>query len=270
MPHVDSNGVSLHYEVSGEGPPLLLVAGLGGNRNSWLAVLPELASRHRVIVFDNRGTGQSDVPDGPYSMDELAADTAGLIDALGTGPIPAVGWSMGGIILQAMLLDWPDRLSAAVLLSTLPSYTAAQHPWLDAVLALREAGVDPVAVGAIGAAWTFTPYYLTDHDRLRHMLELGAKDPEPTSYKGFAAQAAGIRVFDRRAELPRVTTPTHVLVGAEDVLTPPSQSAEIASLIPGATLEILPRGGHAMIVEYPAATLRAIEGFLDRTAAGAG
>ena len=263
MPHATVNGVSLYYEEAGSGPPLLLIAGLGANRNSWATVAPVLSERYRVFTFDNRGVGRSEVPPGPYSMEDMGHDTAALIDHLGTGPVAAIGWSMGGVILQSLLIDHPDKLSAAVLLSTLPSYTEIQHPWLDGLLALRQAGVDPVTLATVGLPWAFTPYTLTDHPRTRQLLELGAKDPEPTGYDGFAAQASGIRVFDRRAELGSVRTPTLVLVGAEDVLTPPEQSIDIASRLSDASLVVLPRGSHGMIIEFPAPTLAAIESFLD-------
>jgi 3-oxoadipate enol-lactonase len=262
MAEFDSAGVKLHYEITGSGPELLLISGLGASRRSWLPVLPQLSERHTCITLDNRGTGRSDVPPGPYSMEQLSDDAAALLAHLGLGPVRAVGWSMGGVILQAMLLDHPEAISRAVLLSTLPSYTDVQHPWLDGLLALRQAGVDPVVLGAAGIAWGFTPYTLTNHAAVAAALRLGAEDPEATSYAGFAAQAAGIRVFDRRAELHRVTAPTLVLVGAEDVLTPPSQAVEIAERIGGSKLTVLPRGGHGMIVEFPAPVLAAIEEFL--------
>lgn len=263
MPTVEVNGTNLYYEEQGDGPPLLLISGLGQNRFAWLTALPELSKRYRCITFDNRGTGRSDVPAGPYSMNDLSDDAAALIDHLGIGPVPAVGWSMGGVVLQAMLIDHGDKLSKAVLLNTLPSYTAVQDAWLDGVLELRRAKVSPVVLGAAGMPWAFTPYTLADHPRLHAMLELALQDPEPTSYEGFAAQAQGIREFDRRAELPNVATDTLVLVGAEDVLTPPSQSVEMASAIPGAKLVVLPRGGHGMILEFPVPVLQSITDFLD-------
>jgi 3-oxoadipate enol-lactonase len=263
MPHVIANGVSLYYEEAGSGPPLLLIAGLGANRNSWATVVPVLSARYRVFTFDNRGAGRSEVPPGPYAMEDMAHDTAALIDHLGTGPMAAIGWSMGGVILQSLLIDHPDKVSVAVLLSTLPSYTELQHPWLDGLLALRQAGVDPITLATASLPWAFTPHTLTDHPRTRHLLELGAKDPEPTGYAGFTAQASGIRVFDRRSELGSIRTPTLVLVGAEDVLTPPAQAIDIASRLPDASLVVLPRGSHAMIIEFPAPTLAAIESFLE-------
>lgn len=270
MPHVTVNGISLYYKEAGAGPPLLLISGLGASHSRYAPVVPVLSPRYRVITFDNRGTGQSAVPPGPYRIEDLAADTAALIDHLGTGPVAAVGWSMGGVVLQSLLIDYPDRFSAAVLLSTLPSYTDLQHPWLDALLTLRQAGADPVALGTIGLPWSFTPYTLTDHVKVRQMVELAAKDPRPTSYEGYAAQAHAIRTFDRRHELGRIRTPTLVLVGAEDVLTPPSQSIDMARRIPGAELVILPRGSHGMLMEFPGPTLQAIETFLSTTAQSTG
>jgi 3-oxoadipate enol-lactonase len=262
VPHVSVNGISLYYEEVGSGPPLLLISGLGQSRIAYATVAPVLADRYRVITFDNRGTGRSDVPPGPYTIAEMAADAAALIDELDVGPVDAIGWSMGGVILQSMLIDHGDQLNRAVLLSTLPSYTEIQHPWLDGLLALREAGADPIVLGAAGVPWAFTPMMLVDHPRLRAMLELGAQDPEPTTYAGFAAQAAAIRAFDRRDELHQVRTPTLVLVGAEDVLTPPAQAVEMARRIPDADLVVLPRGSHGMLLEFPGPTLQAIEDFL--------
>lgn len=267
MAKVKANGISINYEVAGEGPPLLLISGLGGNRKGYATIVPLLQDRYRVVTFDNRGTGLSDVPPGPYSIEDMAADAAALLEHLALGPVAAVGLSMGGVILQSLLIDHRDRFSGAVLLSTLPSYTELQHPWLDALLALRRTGADPVALGTVGLPWVFTPYTLSDHRRTRELVELATKDPEPTSYEGFAAQAHAIRVFDRRAELAGITTPTLVLVGAEDILTPPSQSIDIASRIPDAELAILPRGGHGMLMEFPGPTLGAIEAFFARTRA---
>lgn len=262
MGEFDSAGVTLHYEITGSGPELLLISGLGANCNAWAPVLPQLSERHTCVTFDNRGAGLSDVPPGPYTIEQMSDDTAALIRHLGIGPVPAVGWSMGGVILQSLLIDHPGSVSRAVLLSTLPSYTDVQHAWLDGLLALRAAGVDPVILGAAGIPWGFTPHTLANHSTAFAALMLARQDPEPTSNAGFAAQAQAIRVFDRRAELHAVDTPTLVLVGAEDVLTPPSQAIEIAERIPGARLTVLPRGSHGMIVEFPGPTLAAIEVFL--------
>lgn len=262
MPKIETNGITLNYEASGDGPPLLLISGLGQNRRAWLPALPQLSEDFRCITVDNRGTGASDVPEGPYAIEDMADDIAGLIDAFGHGPIDVAGWSLGGSVLQALMIRHPDRVRRAVLVSTMPSYTEVQHMWLDAWLALRRSGADPLAQVVFATAWGLTERTLCDHARTMELARAAVADPEPTSIEGFEAQAAGIRVYDARPDLSKVTTPTLVLCGREDVLTPHAQSEEIASLIPGATLRLLDRGGHRMVAEYPGEVAAEITGFL--------
>jgi len=262
MPSANVDGVNLHYDIEGEGPPLLLIAGLGANSSSWATMKPLLIGRFTCITFDNRGTGRSDTPPGPYTIDEMADDAAGLIRSLGYDEVMAVGWSLGGSVLQALLIRNGALVSRAVLLSAFPSYTELQHGWLDCLLSLRQSGVPAEAQAMFGMAWGFTGKMLADHAALAAAARLGAAAPYPTSFEGFAAQAHGLRRYDSRPRLPGVKTPTLVLVSAEDVLTPVSQSVEIAQLIPNARLQVLPRGGHGMAVEYSPETAAAITAFL--------
>ena len=258
------NGIDIYYEIRGEGPPLLLISGLGLSSLVWQPVLQQFPTGFTVITMDNRGTGRSDVPQGPYSIDDLADDTAALLRHLDLGTVSVVGWSLGGSVLQSLLTRHGDLLERAVLLSAFPSYTPLQHAWLDAGLMVRRQGLDPLSITLSGMPWSFTARLLSDHGKAVARAQFAAQTPFPTSLKGFEAQAAGLRAYDSRSELPKVATPVQVLVGAEDVLTPVSQSVEIAELIPHARLKVLPRGGHAMVLEYPDETLDAILGFLQK------
>src|SRR4051812_18519386 len=121
MPTADIGGVTLHYDIEGEGPPLLLIAGLGANSSAWATIKPRLKDRFTCITFDNRGTGRSDTPPGPYTIEQMAGDAAGLIRHLGHAQVMAVGWSLGGSVLQALLIDHGALVSKAVLLSAFPS-----------------------------------------------------------------------------------------------------------------------------------------------------
>ena len=262
MPRATVNGVELWYEVEGEGPPLLLISGLGANSSAWATVKPLLVQRFTCITFDNRGTGRSAVPAGPYTIDQMADDTAGLIEHLDLGPVLTVGWSLGGSVLQALLIRNGALARRAVLLSAFPSYTQMQHGWLDCLIALRRSEVPAAAQAMFGMAWGFTAKMLSAHAFVSAAAAIATAAPYPTSVAGFEAQAHGLRRYDSRPLLPMVTTPTLVLVGAEDVLTPVSQSVEMASLIPGARLRVLPRGSHGMVIEYTAETVAAIVAFL--------
>jgi 3-oxoadipate enol-lactonase len=137
-----------------------------------------------------------------------------------------------------------------------------QHRWLDCLIALQHSGVEPMALAVFRTAWVFTPRWLTNHGAAVARAKLTLQDPYPTTVEGFEAQAHGLRRYDSRPDLPKVRTPTLVLVGAEDILTPVEQSAEIARLIPGAQLQVLPRGGHGMALEYSSDAVKAIVAFM--------
>ena len=118
MPKAQSNGIELYYEIHGAGQPLVLISGLGYPLWQWHKMVPFLAKHFQVITFDNRGVGQSDKPAGPYTAQMLAADTAGLLDALGIEKAIIAGHSMGGFVAQAMALDFPQKVAKLILCST--------------------------------------------------------------------------------------------------------------------------------------------------------
>jgi pimeloyl-ACP methyl ester carboxylesterase len=262
MPTVAANGINLYYERHGDGEPLLFIMGLGGSHLAWLPLLPRFTDTYGCVVYDHRGTGESDAPAGPYSIEQFADDAAALIDALDLGAVNCVGLSMGGSVLQALCYRHPAKVKRAVLLSTLPAYTEVQHAWLDALLALRRAGADELAQSVIGLPWALTPRTLTDHSKVIAFARLGLQAPHPTSPECFALHGEAIRRYDSRPHLPEVKAPVLVLVGAEDVLTPVQQSVEMAQLISGARLQVLPRGGHVGIFEYADDYSAAILSFL--------
>ncbi|HJW83435.1 MAG TPA: alpha/beta hydrolase, partial [Anaerolineae bacterium] len=118
MPTIQSNGITLAYDILGSGHPLLLITGVGYGRWFWHKVVPGLAQHFRMITFDNRGAGESAKPDGPYSVPMLAADTAGLLDALGIKGAYVLGHSLGGYIAQELIVSRPDLVSRVILAST--------------------------------------------------------------------------------------------------------------------------------------------------------
>lgn len=261
MSFIQRDGYRIWFEEVGSGDPVLLLAGLGLDSSVWEQTVRSLSPSHRCILIDNRGVGRSTGTAGMYSIDSMADDCAAVLDSLEESAVSAVGWSMGGVILQSMLGRRPDLVSKAVLLSTMPRYTPVQHAWLDALLRLRALDLDPAVVAAFGTAWTHTARSLTDHDQVWATAVLSSARSADGSDDAFASQAAGLRIYDSRPHLPNVGAGVLILVGAEDILTPPSQSIAIADLIPGAHLRILPRGGHAMILEYPGDTVAAITEF---------
>lgn len=259
-----ANGTELYYEIGGTGPTLVLISGLGQNALAWNTVVAAFRKDYRVLVFDNRGTGRSALPPGPYSIDQMADDTAALIRHLGIGPVAVVGWSMGGSILQSLLIRHGDLLRAGVLLNALPNYTKVQHYWLDGLIALRRSEAPPEAKVALSMPWAISSLVLADHERTAEWVQHVLANPWPTTNEGFEAQAAGLRVYDSLPHLGQVSTPALVLVGADDVLTPVAQASQIARAIPGADLEVMGKGGHSMVLDYPQDVHRIITTWLGR------
>src|SRR3712207_194537 len=125
------NGIDLYYEETGSGPPLLLIAGLGGNTLGWVMLLPALAQHFRVIAFDNRGAGRSSAPPGPYTTRQMADDAAALLAHLGIERAHVLGLSLGGMIAQELALAHAERVDRLVLYATYARPRPAIHDrWL--------------------------------------------------------------------------------------------------------------------------------------------
>src|SRR2546425_3248297 len=118
MPKVRVNGIQIFYEEAGRGEPLILIMGFGADHLAWAFQVRALAARYRVVTFDNRGAGQSDAPEPPYTIHTMADDTAGLMDALGLESAHVVGASMGGMIAQELALAHPARVRSVHLACT--------------------------------------------------------------------------------------------------------------------------------------------------------
>ena len=144
MPRTTANGIEIYYETHGKGQPLILISGIGYTNWQWYRMVPFLAGQFQVITFDNRGVGQTDKPTGPYSAQMLAADTAGLLDALGLEKAITLGHSMGGFIAQAIALDFPHKVDKLILCST--NFGGSHHVPVtpEAMKVLTDVSSDPM------------------------------------------------------------------------------------------------------------------------------
>jgi 3-oxoadipate enol-lactonase len=259
-----NGGVRLAWEEAGEGPPVLLIHGLGYDRRGWGPLATILAERFRVVVFDNRGVGESDAPPGPYSIPQMAADAAAILDYAQVERVHLVGTSLGGMIAQELALRRPERISALVLSSTTPGGAAA-FPI-------------PPPSAALYAAFADEP----SHENLRSVVENAlsrqavATKPalveeifryrlaHPPRLESWLAQAAAGSGFSALAELPTLEVPTLVIHGADDNVVDPRNSTLLAQAIPGAELVLMPDTGHLGFWERPFDFAAAVGGFLER------
>jgi pimeloyl-ACP methyl ester carboxylesterase len=210
MPTADANGIRIHYEVHGEGRPLLLILGLGADVSEYTALIDQLAAHSRVIAFDNRGAGRTDKPDAPYSIELMAADALGVMDALGATRADLLGISLGGRIALELALGHPERVERLILVST----SARVVP------SLRRRRLYPVLSGL--------PLFRSRHPQPRY---------------AFVRQMEASTGYDAGPRLHELSMPTVVLHGRSDRAAPLAMAEELHRGIAGSRLLTF-TGGH--------------------------
>ena len=261
MPFTVSPGFALAYEVRGAGFPLLLINGLGSDRGEWMAQIPAFG-RFRVITFDNRGSGESGTPPGPYTTTEMADDAAALLSFLGVERSHVLGVSLGGMIAQEVALRHPGRVGRLVLVCTTPGGDATVRPSPEALAAFARA-----RDGDREAELRRTiPFLYTGRFRTGHPEEIEAfiarRLAAPSSPEGYAAQLAAAVGHSAGDRLKEIRSPTLVIAGTADRLVPPVNSERIASRIPGARLVLVPGAPHRLFAENAEAFNREVLSFL--------
>lgn len=251
---LQANGQDLYYEIHGDGPPLVLVMGIGYDSSLWtLQQVPALSTRFRVVLLDNRDAGRSSRADHPYDVADMADDLAGLLDALDIRRAHLLGLSMGSMIGIEFALRHADRLDRLVLAG--PNAAPARS------------SVDPISIwnwvkshdhgGEIFAGqqftWLFSSAFLRDRQAVHETAALLASNPNPVQPEAYDRQSQAYLRFDALDRLADIQAATLVIVGEQDLLTPPWVAREVAAGIPAARLEIVTGEGssHVLPLERP-------------------
>jgi len=255
------NGIALNYRLEGDGPEtVVLLNGLADDLETWAFQMDALLEAgYRVLRFDNRGVGESDKPAGPYTTQLFASDAKALVDSLGISGFHLLGVSMGGMIAQEYAIAHSGDLRSLTLACTY----AAPGPFCSRMFAMW-ADMAPVmglkTVMQDVTLWAFTQAFFEQReDELREFEEAMATLPQHVD--AYLAQLSSIRTHDTRDRLARITTPTLVLAGEEDILIPVELSRRLHAGIAGAEWGTTP-GGHACLWEHPGPFNDAVLAFL--------
>ena len=254
MPKIDRDGVKIHYEIHGDGPPLILTHGYSSTSAMWQGQVAALSKHHRLILWDMRGHGQSDYPEDPgaYSEALTVGDIAALLDAVGAKKAVVGGLSLGGYMSLAFYRAHPERVSALLIIDTGPGFKKddAREVWnkraLDTADRFEREGLE--------------------------VLKSASRERSTVSHrdaKGLALAARGM-LTQRDAKvievLPEIKVPSLVVVGADD--TPFLAASDyMAAKIPGAKKVVVPAAGHAVNIDQPQAFIEAVLPFLHGVAA---
>jgi pimeloyl-ACP methyl ester carboxylesterase len=266
MPFVCTNGIRLAYQRMGHGEDVLLIMGSGGSGRIWTRCQTPALNKagYATVTFNNRGVEPSDCPDGVPTLADLAADTSGLMEALGLAPCHIVGTSLGATIAQELAIHHPQLVRSAVLMATRARWDAFRKARDVADFELRESGITlpPAYEATRRARDLLSPATLSDDDSISRWLELFEAAADGGSRQG--GQGYLDAVEDRRPALGRVAAPCRVIAFEDDVITPPHLAREVADAIPDCDFVRIPDCGHLGYLERPAEVNLAIIEFLKK------
>ena len=246
---VCTNGQELYYEIHGDGPPLVLVMGIGYDSSLWtLQQVPVLSTQYRVVLLDNRDAGRSSRAEHPYTIADMADDVAGLLDTLDIHRTHLLGLSMGSMIGMEFAQRHADRLDRLVLAGPAgaPARNATDPIFLWNWVKSNDSSGE--VFGAQQFAWLFSSAFLRNQQAVQETIAMLAANPNPVDPDAYDRQAQAYLQFDALDRLGRIDAPTLVIVGEQDLLTPPWVAREVAGRIPGARFELITGDGSSHVV----------------------
>ena len=247
---VRAGDVDLWVERRGDGPDVLLIAGLSDPAEAWTFQLDGLADSYRLTAFDNRGAGRSPMPPDGFTVRDMADDAAALLRELGVTNAHIAGFSGGSTTAQELALRHPDLVRSLVLVSTWARRDAFLTAMTDAWRWLPEAAPDERAMLEAFFVWIYTPRAF-EEGLVHAIIDEALAFPFPQSPEGFRRQLAAWMVHDTYDRLPQIAAPTLVIAGEIDLVTPPRLGRIVADRIPGAEFLVLPGEAHQPFQERP-------------------
>ncbi|MEO0937443.1 MAG: alpha/beta fold hydrolase [Pseudomonadota bacterium] len=253
MPEIDLNGITMHHEVDGSGPPLILLAGMLSDSASWGPLVAPLSEHHTVIRPDNRTTGRTTPWDAPVSVGQMAEDAAALMKTLGHARYHVVGHSMGG--LMAMELAGLTDLASLTILCSAPVRVPRTMAMFDTLTAIREEpNGEELWLRAL-YPWAFQPAFFADPANTETALQAALAFPHAQTLQAMKHQIEALRNFRPRTRPADITARTQVVFAAYDLMIPEPEGRAAFAAIPDVTMHTVPDAGHSIHWDNPSAVL---------------
>ena len=263
MPYVTANGLRLYYEIEGEAgaPPVLLITGLSGDHRGWGALPSLLGTSYRVISFDNRDSGLSQRADAPYAVQDMALDAVGLVGELGIAHAHVVGYSMGGAIAQELAISFPQLVDRLGLLATYDAADPRGASLFRGFASLRR-DLPREEYLRLTLPWAYTYKEYQIPGLIDQIVKDGVEDTLFQAPDAYERQMEATIAFDSRDRLHRISCPTLLIFGEEDVMTPMRFGRELVRGIKDSRLVTLEGTGHLFIRTRLKEAAALIDGFL--------
>jgi len=250
MKTVPVGDITIAYKEAGSGEPLIMIMGYSGTMDLWdTRLVNQLAKQYRVIIFDNRGMGNTTSSDKEYTIRLFANDTAGLLDALGIKKAHVLGWSMGTNIAQEFTLDYPEKVDKLILYAGDTGGKEALPPAPQDIAALTNMTGTDRERGERLFGELFPPAWLKENpDPSKYFPKVSSMSPAGNVRRQAAAMMTWNGTYSR---LPALKQPLLLITGDQDVLTPPANSFVIAGQVPHSWVVRMRGGGHGLMYQYP-------------------
>lgn len=249
MTYIVCNDIKLYYERTGKGPELVLLHGFGCDLRLWEPLIPRLKNDLTVTAFDMRGSGKSDKPTEPYSIETLRNDAASFIEAVCKGPVSVLGFSMGGMVAMDLAATRPELVERLILVSTLPAWDCPFPPPAKTRELFRRTDVSPELLTEVYETIFGSAY--KKKVSAREYVDFRMSDENPQSLDDYLLQLRALEASDVREKVRLITVPALMIVGGEDKVAPPGNSVWLKENIHNAELKVLEGSGHMLPIEMP-------------------
>jgi pimeloyl-ACP methyl ester carboxylesterase len=265
---VKVDDINIGYKIFGKGgPPLLLIMGFGGSMNNWDPIMiKKLSLNHTVIVFDNRGVGNTESGNKNFSISQFAKDTIGLINALHINKTDVMGFSMGGFIAQEIALNNPEKINKLVIYASNCGgrESTPPTPELSKLVQNTSKSMQEILDGV--TELIFPKEWSIQNPQVIETVKEGYKIPPVISMDTIQKQGIASSYWYNTGvcnQLEKITTPTLIVVGTKDILTPKANSLIMTEKIPDAWLVQIKNGGHGVMYQYPNKFTSIVQAFLE-------
>lgn len=253
MPRTFVNGVDLYYECHGKGKPVMLIAGLASDSQSWQPIVEELSKHYLVILPDNRGVGRTKPQDIETSVQYIANDCIALLRYLGLSSATLLGHSMGGFVALDCAIRYPEHVSQLILAGTSAFNSDRNNILFRDWLSYLESGMDLVHWYRNVFYWIFSKRFFEKQETLSDAVRLAIEYPYPQRDIAFGKQVRAIKEFNCQDKLPSIEAETLIIYGKEDLLFSPDDSIEILQAIPRTSVDLIEDAAHSIHMENPKA-----------------
>ncbi|MCE7699801.1 MAG: alpha/beta hydrolase [Methanobacterium paludis] len=260
MPMVKVNNINMYYESYGKGEPLILISGNGGESSQWKDMIPTFSKDYQMITFDNRGAGRTDKPEMEYSIEMMADDVIGLMNALEIKEAHVLGASMGGMIAQNIAYKYPNRVKSLILAVTMMKVSSrAQYACNHAMKHVQD-GSDPEALAKYSVVWSFPEEVFEKPEIVEIIKNSMLTALKPQNLNGFKRQNDAASEFNSSSWMREIKVPTFVIGGEGDIVLPQKYSGqELAKAIVGSKFISLPGAHMAYLISAEAFQEHVIE-----------